>query len=295
LKKDKTKENASLFDQYADMLISTALAEDVSSGDITTEATVPARNIADAYMVAKENFIVAGMDIAKKTFHKMDKKIVFTQLVNDGDYAKKGTVLATIKGPARAILTGERVALNFMQRLSGIATHTRTFIDKVRGLDVTLLDTRKTTPCMRILERYAVKVGGAKNHRFGLFDAILIKDNHIQAAGGVEKAIEAVRKNYSKEAPIEVEVSNQRELSEALKAKADIIMLDNMNASRIKAALKIIDGRALSEASGGINLDNIRAIAETGVNCISIGSLTHSARAMDISLRFDNDNSKGLR
>ncbi len=286
--KDKTQENASLFDQYADMLISTALAEDVSSGDITTEATVPVGRQAHAELVAKEDFIVAGLDIAEKTFAKMNKKVIFTALVSDGDYARKGKVLASVSGPARAILTGERVALNFMQRLSGIATHTRAFIDKIKGLDITLLDTRKTTPCMRILERYAVKVGGAKNHRFGLFDAILIKDNHIQAAGGVAKAIEAVRKNYSKEAPIEVEVSNQRELKEALKAKADIIMLDNMNASRIRAALKIIKGQAVSEASGGINLDNIRAIAETGVDCISIGSLTHSARAMDISLRFGN-------
>jgi len=288
--KDKIKENASLFDQYADMLISTALAEDVSSGDITTEATVPASRQACAALVAKESFIVAGLDIAEKTFTKMDKKVVFTALASDGDYVRKGKVLATVSGPARAILTGERVALNFMQRLSGIATHTRAFIDKVKGLDITLLDTRKTTPCMRILERYAVKVGGAKNHRFGLFDAILIKDNHIQAAGGVANAIEAVRKNYSKEASIEVEVSNQRELKEALKAKADIIMLDNMNASRIRAALKIIKGQAVSEASGGINLNNIRAIAETGVDCISIGSLTHSARAMDISLRFSDNN-----
>jgi len=272
------------------MLISTALAEDVSSGDITTEATVPASRQACAALVAKESFIVAGLDIAEKTFTKMDKKVVFTALASDGDYVRKGKVLATVSGPARAILTGERVALNFMQRLSGIATHTRAFIDKVKGLDITLLDTRKTTPCMRILERYAVKVGGAKNHRFGLFDAILIKDNHIQAAGGVANAIEAVRKNYSKEASIEVEVSNQRELKEALKAKADIIMLDNMNASRIRAALKIIKGQAVSEASGGINLNNIRAIAETGVDCISIGSLTHSARAMDISLRFSDNN-----
>lgn len=295
MKKDKVKENASLFDRYADMLISTALAEDVSSGDITTEATVPAGEKAQARLVAKEGFIVAGLDIAEKTFRKMSAEVVFTQLVSDGDYAKKGTALATLKGPARAILTGERVALNFMQRLSGIATHTRAFIDRVKGLDVTLLDTRKTTPCMRILERYAVKVGGAKNHRFGLFDAILIKDNHILAAGGVEKAIEAVRKNYSKKAPIEIEVSNQRELREALKANADIIMLDNMDAARIKSALKIIDGRAVTEASGGIDLDNIRAIAETGVDCISIGSLTHSARAMDISLKFDASEPKGLR
>jgi len=287
VKKEKIKENASLFDQYADMLISTALAEDVSSGDITTEATVPARSKARARIIAKEAFIVAGMDIAEKVFHKMNEKVVFTPLVSDGAFVKKGTALARVSGPARAVLTGERVALNFMQRLSGIATHTRAFVDKLEGLPVNLLDTRKTTPCMRILERYAVKVGGGKNHRFGLFDAILIKDNHIRIAGGVTKAIERVRKNHPGEMPIEVEVSNQRELREALKAKADVIMLDNMDAPKIKKALKIIGGRAVAEASGGINLDNIRAIAETGVDCISTGSLTHSARAMDISLKFD--------
>jgi nicotinate-nucleotide pyrophosphorylase (carboxylating) len=227
------------------------------------------------------------MDIAEKTFRKMSKQVVFTPLASDGDFVKKGKTLATITGPARAILTGERVALNFMQRLSGIATHTRAFTKMVAGLDVRLLDTRKTTPCLRILERYAVMVGGGVNHRFGLFDAILIKDNHIMIAGSVTEAIKRVRKNCAKDVRIEVEVSNQRELREALKAKADIIMLDNMDAPKIKKAVAIVKGRAITEASGGVNLKNIRAIAKTGVDCISIGSLTHSARAMDISLRFD--------
>ncbi len=273
--------------EYTERIINASLVEDIGSGDITTEAIVPENKKGRARIVAKQRAVVAGLLVAEKIFKTLDDTIGFKRHLNDGDVVKKGDVIATVSGRLKNILTAERVALNFLQRLSGVATTTREYIKKTKGLPVKILDTRKTTPCMRIMERYAVQIGGGFNHRFGLFDAILIKDNHIKVAGGVEEAIGRVRARYPKGTSIEVEVRTLKEVREALKADADIIMLDNMGIDRIKKALKLIDGRAFVEVSGGVTLDNVARIARTGVDYISVGALTHSVRAVDMSLEVE--------
>lgn len=271
-------------EDYSELLVKAALAEDIGSGDITTGSVVPGSARGAGEFIAREDMVVAGLFIAKKTFMLLDASSAFKAFYEDGDEVKKGSVVASVSGRLAPILAGERVALNFVQRLSGIATLTREFVKKLTGTEARLLDTRKTTPCLRILEKYAVRAGGGYNHRFGLFDAVLIKDNHIAAAGGVKKAVDKVLRKYRDSVPVEVEVTNYRELREALEAGADIIMLDNMDPERIRKSLKIIRKRALVEVSGGVTLKNIGEIAATGVDFISVGALTHSARSVDISM-----------
>lgn len=269
---------------YAELLIKAALAEDVGAGDVTTRAIVSPKERGEAVFLAKEDFVVAGLFIAQRTFGLLDKKLVFTPLYKDGERVKKGKVIARVEGRLDSILIGERVALNFIQRLCGIATLTAKFVKMVSDTNVKVLDTRKTTPCMRAIEKYAVKAGGGYNHRYGLFDCVLIKDNHIQAAGTITEAISRVNRKYKDGMLVEVEVTNLKETREAVRCGADIIMLDNMTPSMIDKALKIIDNSALVEVSGGVSLANIKEVARKGVDFISIGALTHSAPSVDISM-----------
>lgn len=269
---------------YAELLIKAALAEDLGSGDITTKAIVKPKDKGEAVFLAKEDFVLAGLFIAEKTFHLLDKKTGFKAFFKDGDKVKSGQVIASVSGRLDVLLTGERVALNFIQRLCGIATLTSVFVEKTKAANVKILDTRKTTPCMRVLEKYAVRAGGGYNHRFGLFDCVMIKDNHIKAAGTITEAIKRVSRKYREGMLVEVEVTNLKETREAIEGGADIIMLDNMTPDRIESALKIIKNRALVEVSGGVNLENITEVARKGVDFISIGALTHSAPSADISM-----------
>lgn len=273
--------------EYATRVINAALSEDIGTGDITTESTVPKNLKGKGKIVAKERFVVCGLTIAGKVFTSLDREIKFRSLVEDGDVARRGETLATVAGNLRSLLSAERLALNFLQRLSGISTLTREFVKKASGTHVRVLDTRKTTPLLRILERYAVRIGGGTNHRFGLFDRIIIKDNHIKVAGGVGKAVERVKKNRPKGIHIEVEARNIKEAREALHSGANTIMLDNMKLKDIKKAVRVIGGKALVEVSGGITLENAGKIAKTGVDYISVGALTHSARAVDISFEVE--------
>ena len=266
-------------------IIETALAEDIGSGDVTTMAIADKNDEGAVEIIAKENLVVAGILIAEAVFKTIDKKIEFKPFVTDGGTVRKGKVIAKVSGKLSTLLAGERVALNFLQRLSGIATLTRLFTDKIKGFNIKILDTRKTTPGLRILEKYAVRMGGGWSHRFGLCDGVLIKDNHIAAVGSVAEAVRRARDSAPKNMLIEVETKNLSEVKEALLAGADVIMLDNMKPAAMKQAVKIIGKAALVEASGGVNLKNIRAIAETGVDFISIGALTHSFRSLDMSLK----------
>lgn len=267
-------------------LIKQSLVEDVGTGDVTTRATISPKQRAKAIVLAKKDGVIAGLAIAKEVFKQIDRKIRFTTKIKDGIRVKNGKVIAVLVGPARGILSGERVALNFLQRLSGIATLTNQFVKKVKGSRVKILDTRKTTPGLRALEKYAVKVGGGENHRMGLYDAILIKDNHIKLAGGIKKAIEGIRKRYKNKAT-EVEAKTLSEVKETIKLRVDRILLDNMNVKTLREAVKLCKKAGIkTEASGGVNLDNVTAIAKTGVDYISVGALTHSAQALDISLKI---------
>jgi len=270
-------------------LIKQALAEDVGSGDITSEAIIPANQRARAMVLVKEPGIIAGLEIAKEVFRQIDSRIKFSPRVKDGAKVKKGSIVAVLSGPARGILIGERVALNFLQHLSGIATLTGQFVSRAQSKEhrTQILDTRKTLPGLRVLEKYAVKVGGGVNHRFGLYDAILIKDNHLKIVGGVEKAVEGIRRKYKGKKAIEVEAKTIPQVKEAIKASVDRILLDNMSVKTLRQAVRLCKkARIETEASGGVNLDNVRAIAKTGIDFISIGALTHSARALDISLKI---------
>jgi nicotinate-nucleotide pyrophosphorylase (carboxylating) len=265
-------------------LIENALREDIGSGDVTTLATVKESKKGTAKAIVKADTVVAGIEIFGEVFHVYNSDIRFTAASADGHRARRGTVVAEISGAMRNILTAERVALNIFQRMCGIATLTGRYVDTVKGTKAKILDTRKTAPGLRNLEKYAVRVGGGFNHRIGLYGGVLIKDNHITAAGGITKALKHVRDNVPLTLKIEVEVKNIREVEEALSAGCDIIMLDNMNTEEMREAVALIDGGVLIEASGNVNLSNVREIAETGVDFISIGALTHSAPAADISL-----------
>ncbi len=267
-----------------DRVVTAALAEDVGAGDVTTQATVAADATGTAELLLKESGVVSGLDAAEAVFLALDPDVRFEALVEDGTFVEHMTVVAVISGPLRAILTGERVALNFLGRLSGIATLTRSYVDAVAGTDVAILDTRKTTPGLRLLEKHAVASGGGRNHRFGLDDAVLVKDNHLAAAGSVRAAVERLR--ATTDLPIEVECDTRAQVSEALEAKVDAILLDNMPPNELIEAVALAQGRARLEASGGVTLANVRAIAETGVDEISIGALTHSARSLDVSLEL---------
>lgn len=261
-----------------------ALNEDLQYGDITTESVVLDHKIAKVDIIAKEKGVIAGTEVFKMVFKILgDVEVDFS--VSDGDQVEKGQHFGQVSGDAKKILMGERVALNYMQRMCGIATLTREFVGRLEGTKVKLLDTRKTTPNMRIFEKYAVKVGGGTNHRFGLNDGVMIKDNHIEAAGGIKNAVSLARKNSPFVRKIEVEVESIEQLNEALEAKADIIMLDNMDIKTLEEAVKLIDNRAEVEASGNVTLDNIREIAETGVDFISTGAVTHSFKVLDISMK----------
>lgn len=266
-------------------LIRLALEEDIGSGDVTTDALIEPDHVARALIIAKESLVLAGLKVAQEVFTTLDPGMGFETTFQDGDRVKIGDEILTARGKLQALLTGERTALNFIQRLSGIATLTRKYVDRVAGSNVRLVDTRKTTPGWRRLEKYAVRVGGAYNHRLGLYDGILIKDNHIVACGGIKEAVARVRDSRSHFLRIEVEVSDLNQVKEALESGVDIIMLDNMELNDIHKAVRLVDGRALIEVSGGITLDTLPEVANVGVDFISIGALTHSARAVDISMR----------
>lgn len=267
-------------------LLRAALAEDIGAGDITTVLTVPEDAPAKAILHAKTEGVVAGLAIAARAFTLVAPAAHCEQHIADGTRVGPGTVLATIAGPARGLLTAERVALNFVQRLSGVATLTARFVVAVAGTSARIVDTRKTTPGLRTLEKYAVRMGGGHNHRIGLYDAVLIKDNHLAAGGGVARTVRRAREHAPHTMRIEVECKTLAQVDEAVAAQADIILLDNMDTETLREAVGRVGGRALTEASGGVRLETVRAIAETGVDLISVGALTHSAPALDISLDF---------
>jgi nicotinate-nucleotide pyrophosphorylase (carboxylating) len=265
-------------------VVHAALAEDVGAGDVTTEATVAADAVGSAALLVKEPGVVCGLRAAEATFRALDPDVRFEAFASDGDLVEPPAIVARVTGSQRAILTGERVALNFLGRLSGIATLTRRFVQAVEGTGVNVLDTRKTTPGLRALEKHAVACGGGRNHRFGLDDAVLVKDNHLQAAGSIGRAVELVR--AATELPVEVECESLDDVREALDAGVDAILLDNMTLAELRESVALNAGRARLEASGGVTVDTIHAIAETGVDEISVGALTHSAPSLDVSLEL---------
>jgi nicotinate-nucleotide pyrophosphorylase (carboxylating) len=272
-------------------LVTAALAEDIGAGDITTEMAVPSDQRAEACILAKESCVVAGLPLVKEVFTQIDRAITVKSLVEDGDVLEKGTRVCVLNGPARGILTGERTALNFLQRLSGIATLTRQFVDEIAGTKAKILDTRKTTPTLRILEKYAVAAGGGTNHRMGLYDAVMITDNHraiLDRLGpkALGDAVSAARKSHPN-APIIVEADTLEQVEEALAAGANHILLDNMTLDELREAVALVTSRAKTEASGGVTLKTVRAIAQTGIDYISVGALTHSAKAVDFSMEME--------
>ncbi len=269
-------------------IIRIAIEEDIGNGDITTAFLIPEDSESRALIIAKGNFVVAGIPFVKEVFSFLDREVRFNVFINDGSKVMKGDVIAEVSGRTKVLLSGERVSLNILQRLSGIATITDMFVEKVKGLHAKIVDTRKTTPGLRFMEKYAVRLGGGNNHRFGLFDGILIKDNHIEAVGSITEALRLASEGHHL-AKIEVEVENLIDLKEAVGAGADIVMLDNMSVSDMQEAVKIVRSSQkdiILEASGNVTLNNVREIAETGVDLISIGALTHSATAVDISMKI---------
>ena len=271
-----------------DSAVSTALAEDLGlSGDITTNATIPASRTATCNIVAREAGVIAGLPLARAAFHKLDPDCMFNAAVTDGTFVQPGTIIAQVQGSARALLTAERVALNFLGALSGIATLTRRYCDEIAGTGAQVIDTRKTTPGLRALQKYAVRAGGGMNHRVGLFDAVLIKDNHIAIAGGVSEAIDGALRDVGHMVKIEVEVDTLEQLELVLGYKVDAVLLDNMTTDQLQQAVAMIDGKFITEASGGVNLKTIGAIARTGVDLISVGALTHSAPTLDLGFDFE--------
>ena len=271
-------------------LIRAALAEDIGPGDLTSTSSLTGTESGTARAMAKSEMVVAGLEPFRDTFLTVDPAVRFTPHVSEGDFVVPGTVIAEIRGGLKSILMGERVALNFFQRMCGIATASRQFVTAVSGTKARILDTRKTAPGLRILDKYAVRVGGGQNHRFALYDGVLIKDNHIAAAGGIATAVDRTRRHIPHTVKIEVEVRNLAELEEAVTAGADVIMLDNMSIADMTAAVRFVGGRIPLEASGNVNLGTVRQIAETGVDFISVGALTHSVQAADISLLVELSN-----
>jgi nicotinate-nucleotide pyrophosphorylase (carboxylating) len=267
-------------------VIRTALEEDIGTGDVTSMAIVPGASWLIGTVITKETGVVAGLGVASGIFHAVDQEVTFTSLVDDGDRVGDGTPLATVAGPGVSILSAERVALNFMQRMSGIATMTSRFVEAVKGTGAVILDTRKTVPGLRALDKLAVRLGGGQNHRFGLYDMVLIKDNHIAAAGSIAEAVRRVRAVAEQRLPIEVEVATLVQFGEALATAPDRIMLDNMSLGDMAQAVAMAGGAVELEASGNVTLDNVAQIAATGVDFISVGALTHSVHALDISLEI---------
>jgi nicotinate-nucleotide pyrophosphorylase (carboxylating) len=267
-------------------LIEIALEEDIGPGDITTENLIDKNLKGIGEVVVKEPLIIAGIDVVRQVFEQLDPDISFRPNFKDGDFIEKGKIVLEVEGKLRVLLMGERTALNFLQHLSGIATHVRSYMDSIANKNVRLVDTRKTTPGLRVLEKYAVRAGGAHNHRMGLYDGALIKDNHLAVCGGIKKAIENIKDKLSHLVKIEVEVSNLDSVKQALEAGADVIMLDNMDLDQIKKAIKLINGKSVVEISGGVTIDSLNQLADTGIDIISAGALTHSARSVDISMRI---------
>jgi nicotinate-nucleotide pyrophosphorylase (carboxylating) len=273
-----------------DAIIELALSEDIGAGDLTARTVIPETARATGQMRLKSTGVVSGLTVVERVFARVDTKIRWQALVEDGVSLEAGTVIGEIAGPARSVLTAERTALNFVQRLSGVATLTRTFVDAIAGTGARIIDTRKTTPGMRVLDKQAVRHGGGFNHRIGLFDGVMIKDNHIAALGGddaIGEAVDRARSQIPHTVKIEVEVANLEQLRLALASGAEIIMLDNMSIEMMREAVAITAGKAILEASGGVNLASVRAIAESGVDVISVGALTHSAPALDISVDLE--------
>lgn len=269
-----------------DKIIINALDEDMAWGDITTESTIPADAMSNARLIAKQEGIICGIDVFERVMQTVDKNTVMKKNFKDGQKVNKGDIIAEISGLSRSILSGERVALNLLQRMSAIATQTSELVEKVKGTNAKIADTRKTTPGLRMLEKYSVRMGGGSNHRYNLSDGVLIKDNHIVAAGGITNAVNSARNYIPHTVKIEVETENLEQVQEALDCKADIIMLDNMDIETMTKAVQLVNGRALTEASGNMGEKDLYEVAKTGVDIISIGALTHTVKAMDISLRF---------
>jgi nicotinate-nucleotide pyrophosphorylase (carboxylating) len=267
-------------------IVTRALEEDIGTGDVTTDPLISPDFSCKAVITMKEKGVIAGFPLVSLLYKVLDEKVVLHPLLNDGDYADGPKDIAQMEGPARGIVKGERVALNFLQRLSGIATLTREFVERVEGTGVTILDTRKTTPNLRVLEKYAVHVGGGENYRSGLFDMVMVKDNHIAAVGGIKKAIILLRKKMNRDLMVVVETKNLEEIKEALSCSVDRIMLDNMSINEIKEAVAFVQGKVPLEASGNMTLEKVREVAETGVDYISVGSLTTRFRAIDMSLNI---------
>jgi len=268
-------------------VVQRALSEDIGDGDVTTQCIVPADAMLKGQFIAKETGVVAGLEVVKLTFSLIDTYVQFTPHVADGEQVIAGSIIATINGPGYALLSGERVALNFLQRMSGIASLTRRFVEAVQGTSAIILDTRKTAPGLRLLDKWAVQLGGGHNHRFGLYDMVLVKDNHIAAVGSISEAVARVRAKDKQRRPIEVEVKTLAELQEALALGLDRVMLDNMSLTEMREAVHLTNGRLPLEASGNVNLENVGAIAKTGVDYVSVGMLTHSVQALDISLELE--------
>ena len=284
----RTRFDAGLPAALIDPAVASALAEDLGlAGDITTDSTIAPDLTATAVFAVRKPGVIAGLDVAAAAFRHLDPDVSFTPLVADGAHVEAGTTLARVSGRARSLLTGERVALNFLGRMSGIATLTRSYVEAVAGTHAHIIDTRKTTPGLRAFEKYAVRAGGGMNHRIGLFDAVLIMDNHIAVAGGIAAAITAAKSRAGHMVKVEVEVDTLEQLKEALRHPIDAVLLDNMSPQQLAEAVKMVDGRVITEASGGVNLNTVRAIAEAGVDLISIGALTHSASVLDIGLDIE--------
>lgn len=274
------------YDELIDRLIDLAIEEDIATGDVTTDSIIPARSRAVAEMKMKADGVISGLDIARRVYERFEKDIVWDAKVKDGDAVKKGDIILRIEASYRCLLLGERLSLNILQRMSGIATETARYFRELAGTHTQLLDTRKTAPGLRVLDKLAVKQGGGTNHRMGLYDMVMIKDNHIKVAGDITHAVEAVRKNIPAGIKVEVETTNLDEVREALAAQADIIMLDNMNNQDMAEAVKIIAGKAKTEASGNMSIPRLKEVAATGVDYISVGALTHSVTALDISMNI---------
>ena len=271
---------------YVENLIKTAILEDCPYIDLTTDNTIEPESVSTARLIAKADGIIAGLDIALRVFTMLDEKCRTDALTADGTYVKEGEALASIRGRTRDLLKGERTALNILQHMSGVATATHALVREIEGTNARIVDTRKTLPGLRPIEKYAVCCGGGKNHRFSLSDAVMLKDNHIDASGGIESSVSRLRERLGHTVKIEVETRNLDEVEQAVSSGADIIMLDNMTPEVMKDAVALVGGRALCEASGNVELHNVRQIAETGVDIISVGAVTHSVTALDISMRF---------
>ena len=278
-----------MYDSLIDRLIDLAIEEDIATGDITTNAIIPVHAKAVAEMKAKADGVISGLEIAKQVFERFEKDIVWEPLVTDGTAVKKGDIILRIEASYRTLLCGERLSLNILQRMSGIATATSHYMKELAGTHTQLLDTRKTAPGLRVLDKMAVKDGGAINHRMGLYDMAMIKDNHIKVAGGITNAVNAVRAHIPAGIKIEVETTNLAEVREALATHADIIMLDNMSNAEMAEAVKIIHGQAKTEASGNMSIPRLKEVAATGVDFISVGALTHSVTALDISMNIQKN------